>query len=455
MLLYRNDFHCDDQMYWLQVGEDQDWLEVNVGVCVNYPSVSWTNIILPEPEGSRNECIDGTHRCPSLSECLDNEESYTCSCQSGFNVSGLSCSNIDECQTGSHDCASNSSCIDTVGSYYCTCNQGYSGNGTICENINECAIGPYHCPSWSTCIDTEGSYSCMCDSGFRTSYNSYYQSNYCYDINECSENLHNCSENAYCHNTHGSYNCVCQYRFTGNGTFCTPGINCNLGCSEDADCIDDLCNCKSGFEGSGDICNDVDECYQSSHNCSKNAFCSNVKGSFQCACIWPYYGDGYSCTNIVQCQDSCSPHAECIEDICICRPGFEGNGAECKNIDECSEGLHTCSIHARCVDLEGSYKCECNDGYHGNGLACTPSVVCPSGSYLAGGALCLQCPLNTYNGNHRNTLRRCTLCPPGYVTTEIGSQSVSQCTRKLRIFIKILLVHKLCYQRNMISCVLQ
>ena len=41
---------------------------------------------------------------------------------------------------------------------------------------------------------------------------------------------------------------------------------------------------------------DIDECSSSSHGCDVNAVCSNVQGSYHCACKAGYSGDGKSCT---------------------------------------------------------------------------------------------------------------------------------------------------------------
>lgn len=41
---------------------------------------------------------------------------------------------------------------------------------------------------------------------------------------------------------------------------------------------------------------DVNECTDASHNCHAKANCSNTKGSFHCACIPGYSGNGITCT---------------------------------------------------------------------------------------------------------------------------------------------------------------
>ena len=375
-------------MYWINVATDRGWLQATVGRCQNLQNADWTDVMVPEPPGPRNECTDGTHRCSDLAFCSDNDQSYSCTCKPEFTGTGFECTYEDECTHGTHNCMGNSHCQNTPGSFKCICDPGFTGDGTVCENLNECE---------------------------------------CSDINQCN---HNCSQNANCYDTQGSYYCKCHNGFSGDGVACTPDINCNQGCSEDANCINNVCECKGGFRGNGKYCYDINECLEGKDNCSQNAYCNNLIGSFECTCEREYYGDGYNCTNLVSCTVKCSPYAECINDVCSCRPGFEGNGAICFNIDECITGTDTCSPYARCLDLIGSFRCECNDGFLGNGLSCTPAVVCPSGSFLSTKASCLQCPVNTYSGNDRNTFSKCISCPLGYVTQGIGSTSASQCLCK-------------------------
>ncbi|XP_028403522.1 scavenger receptor cysteine-rich type 1 protein M130-like, partial [Dendronephthya gigantea] len=73
---------------------------------------------------------------------------------------------------------------------------------------------------------------------------------WCVDINECwSPDI--CQPNAYCINYQGSYRCACNDGYAGNGT----------------------------------VCQDIDECSQSTARCpSVDEYCSNIPGSFLC-CI--------------------------------------------------------------------------------------------------------------------------------------------------------------------------
>lgn len=41
---------------------------------------------------------------------------------------------INECESGTHSCDENAECSDTIGSFDCTCNSGYEGNGLSCTS---------------------------------------------------------------------------------------------------------------------------------------------------------------------------------------------------------------------------------------------------------------------------------------------------------------------------------
>jgi alpha-tubulin suppressor-like RCC1 family protein len=95
--------------------------------------------------------------------------------------------------------------------------------------------------------------------------------------------------------------------------------------------------CMTGFERQTDgSCKDIDECQRGTAGCDTHAICTNLAGSFTCACS----------------------------------PGFTGDGKTCTDIDECQRGLAGCDSHAACFNTPGSFTCTCNPGYRGDGKTC-------------------------------------------------------------------------------------
>ncbi|KAL9970505.1 hypothetical protein ACROYT_G022891 [Oculina patagonica] len=108
-------------------------------------------------------------------------------------------------------------------------------------------------------------------------------------------------------------------------------------------------SCPQGYYG--DSCQfDIKECIEGSHNCSSNAVCVDLPGSFQCNC----------------------------------KVGYTGNGVNCIDVKECIEGSHNCSSNAVCVDLPGSFQCNCKVGYTENGVNCIAVNDCSEAPQTTG-----------------------------------------------------------------------
>lgn len=50
--------------------------------------------------------------------------------------------------------------------------------------------------------------------------------------------------------------------------------------------------------------------------------------------------------------------------------GFEGDGLQCSAIISCYDDESLCDTKARCLYLDGIYKCKCNEEFFGNGSVC-------------------------------------------------------------------------------------
>ena len=76
-------------------------------------------------------------------------------------------SDIDECLgADTNDCHEMATCSNQEGSYECSCNDGWEGDGVNCDDVNECTDGTAACHSRADCSNTEGSYRCTCQAGF-------------------------------------------------------------------------------------------------------------------------------------------------------------------------------------------------------------------------------------------------------------------------------------------------
>jgi hypothetical protein len=161
------------------------------------------------------------------------------------------------------------------------------------------------------------------------------------DIDECaSRTLHQCGIGAKCVNRIPGYVCECPAGYQGDGRTGCLAAEVRTGCESDFDCTnnaqcgeDGSCRCRSGFETTGAICIDINECQKTPDICGPKATCTNTVGSFECRCQSPLVGNPPKEPCKDACLDvNCGKHSKCqiegIEAFCVCDEGWTYNPKE-------------------------------------------------------------------------------------------------------------------------------
>uniref|UniRef100_A0A5F8G7T8 Fibulin 7 n=1 Tax=Monodelphis domestica TaxID=13616 RepID=A0A5F8G7T8_MONDO len=161
-------------------------------------------------------------------------------------------------------------------SLLCQPNGNWTGNRPECKDISECASHP--CQNGGTCVEGVNQYKCTCPQGW-TGNNCQQQTQT--DVNECE-----------------------IYKLEGANQLCmhncinTPGSF--------------RCSCPAGYRTleDGKSCEDIDECADSQHTCTRGTTCINTGGSFQCVnpeCPKSSGNVSYVKTSSFQCERNPCP----------------------------------------------------------------------------------------------------------------------------------------------------
>uniref|UniRef100_A0AC35TFU5 EGF-like domain-containing protein n=1 Tax=Rhabditophanes sp. KR3021 TaxID=114890 RepID=A0AC35TFU5_9BILA len=393
--------------------------------------------------------------------CLFINSGYKCVCPDKYSrLPDGRCLVINECLSSNlNTCSQKAECIDLADGYICRCKSGFvdlSGSGEsgrICkERINECLspeLYKVNCHNNAICVDTEHSYDCRCRPGFTdvSETINMLPGRKCVEaINECSNNmLNDCSPNSSCEDTKQGYLCHCNPGFVDasseswlySGRVCIkPSNNIQIDqpntkpgkvkscdrdggrCGENEVCSDSptqkgkkTCNCaKNSVRDVDGTCKQTQLC-DLQNECSKDAICSNLFGSYKCQCrpgfhdisTDPIRSPGRDCQELVnECAgqaNTCSLNANCFDKIdgysCECKSSFIdtsslyglGPGRKCStSVNECaSDHLNTCDENSDCIDTPDGYVCQCFAGYVDvsssaslpPGRVCTVQTTCP------------------------------------------------------------------------------
>uniref|UniRef100_A0A3B5B1X0 Fibulin 7 n=1 Tax=Stegastes partitus TaxID=144197 RepID=A0A3B5B1X0_9TELE len=158
----------------------------------------------------------------------------------------------------------------------CRDNGTWTGISAICKDISECASNP--CQNGGTCVDGVNQYKCTCPQNWSGSHCQHQTQT---DVNECE-----------------------VYRLDQGGKLCVH------------ECVNVPgsyhCSCPSGYKllPDGRSCEDVDECLNQQHNCSRGTTCINMGGGFQCVspeCPRSHGNISYVKTSPFQCERNPCP----------------------------------------------------------------------------------------------------------------------------------------------------
>jgi hypothetical protein len=192
---------------------------------------------------------------------------------------------------------------------------------------------------------------------------------------------------------------VCKPGYNLSGAVCIDVDECattNGGCDPRTACTNvaggRTCTaCPAGYTGSGAAgCVDTNECAANNGGCLSPTMCVNTMGSFMCTgCGAGYAGTGLTgCVDVDECtanSDNCDPAVSCTNTAgsftCgACASGFTTlPSGGCLDIDECTAvGASVCSPHAvSCTNQPGTVLCgACAAGYAGDGRTCVEIDEC-------------------------------------------------------------------------------
>ncbi|KPP70310.1 EGF-containing fibulin-like extracellular matrix protein 1-like [Scleropages formosus] len=188
------------------------------------------------------------------------------------------------------------------------------------------------------------------------------------DIDECTTGRHTCAADQICHNTWGSYTCQCKPGFQKSGDQCVDRDEClSRYCMHR--CVNTegsyYCLCNVGYQlaRNNQSCVDVNEC-EMENRCEHR--CYNLMGSFLCQC-----DQGYKLAS-----DSMSCEGRCEQS------GGDRGRFTVTYINECEAG-HECREDETCWNYYGGYRCyprnPCEEPYVRTGenrCTCTSTNAC-------------------------------------------------------------------------------
>jgi hypothetical protein len=191
-------YQCTCQDGWTDTNCDADVNECYLKThdchadarCVNTPGSFLCRCVAGFKGDGRTVCEDlddcDPDPCdPQFGTCEDRgANAHVCECVDGYGGPGCR-QDVNECVEESHSCSPLADCLNTFGSHDCACHEEFWGNGEmcfpctecgqgwrgegscaeedrVCVNVNECEELTAECHEHADCRDTDGSYECEC-----------------------------------------------------------------------------------------------------------------------------------------------------------------------------------------------------------------------------------------------------------------------------------------------------
>ena len=359
------------------------------------------------------------------------------------------------CNTTLNECDQHATCFSTsMDTFTCSCNPGFEGDGFTCNNVNECLS--VSCPIGSTCMDAFGNYSCV---PITCGGNEVLVGNTC----ECAGSLVRNEAGDDCECPIGTIeeqgNCTCEdYNRTLNGTNCICKNNLVEDAKGDCGCPDGLvffpisgsCLCESShmfYNSTIGECQCVGNRTLNGTNCiCKDYLVEDAKGDCGCpdGLVFFPISDSCLCESSHMFYNATISECQCVGNRilngsnCVCADGFveDSKKMECKHF--CAEDmiyspvLQTCVCKYREMQYDSSLeRCVCQGNKTFNELE--SGCICRDNLVTGSDTSECECPLGlVYSLDTLNCI-----CPAGleYVGSSPSDSSPCQCMDPVAYFV--------------------
>ncbi len=201
---------------------------------------------------------------------------------------------------------------------------------------------------------------------------------------------------------------------------CVPGCGSNnVLCADDATCVNSVCTCPKGKTGNGMYCCAPDEKYHApSKTCVPSGGGADAGATDAGADAGSDGGaDGGADAGSDASSDAssdagsgpcggktCGINSDCLDNNCVCKPGFALSGPTCLDVNECSDPAKI-GCQGLCENTNGGYNCWGKGGIS--------SIADPNTPYPETQCAGSVGPEAIYYQTHKTTFPVDCRCPPG------------------------------------------